>query len=413
VSSEQELSFLDQRVETVDESQETRKNIQLIVRIRYIVSPSVFLILTLASFAGFSRQGSFSENQLIVNGVNLVVLLVLNVIYLALSRKLKNLQPLVLFQLLIDVIHITLTIYKTGGVSSPFGFLFFFVIFEAAILKGGRSTFLVAALSAALYSLTTLLERLGWLPSQEFFSPLSGLNQSDPFIILSWAFAIASYFGFAALAGYLTSLLARRQRRLSTAYAIMTRRHETLQLLHRTSKALNSFETAAQISDAILGELLEHLTLDRALLYRVTGGELTLYMVKERSPDGEARDVYAADRDVQKAVGGLQVTIPLREDSGLTAMAAVRQEAYNVTDPENSPYINQELARRIGLNPFAVAPLVVRGRTIGVVGIDRGSANGGIQNEEFRIFQVFANQAAITLFSVEPNCDGFLPTHSV
>lgn len=409
MSSEQDLSFLDRNVELENAGDETRRNIQLIIRIRYIVSPSVFVILAAASLAGFSREGSFSENQLIVNGVNLAVLLVLNVMYRALSRKLTNLAPLVLFQLLIDVIHITLTVYKTGGVASPFGFLYFFVIFEAAILKGGHSTYAIAGLSAALYSLTTLLERMGWLPSQEFFSPLSGLRQSDPYIILSWAFAVASYFGFGALAGYLTSLLARRQRRLHAAYTIMTRRQQTLLLLYRTSKALNSFETASEISEAILGELLEHLQLDRALLYRVADGSLTLYKVKERTADGAARNVYESSDSAQGSVGGLSVTIPLNEDAGLTAMAAIRQEAYNVADPEHSPHINQELARRIGLNPFALAPLVVRGRTIGVIGIDRRTASGGIQNEEFRVFQVFANQAAITLYSVEPDAPSYAP----
>ena len=412
MSTEQDLSFLDRQVELENAVDETRRNIRLIVRIRYIVSPSVFVILAVASLAGFSREGSFSENQLIVNGVNLAVLLVLNVVYLGLSRKLTNLGPLVFFQLLIDVIHITLTVYKTGGVASPFGFLYFFVIFEAAILKGGRSTYVVAALSAALYSLTTLLERLGWLPSQEFFSPLSGLTQSDPYLVLSWAFAVASHFGFAALAGYLTSLLAKRQRRLHAAYTIMTRRHETLLLLYRTSKALNSFETASEISEAILGELLEHLQLDRALLYRVADGALTLYKVKERTPDGAARNVYESSDQQTESVAGLSVTIPLQEGSGLTAMAAIRQEAYNVTDPENSQHINRELARRIGLNPFAIAPLVVRGRTIGVIGIDRRTATGGIQNEEFRVFQVFANQAAITLFSVEPDSEAYTPPHA-
>ncbi|MFW5689277.1 MAG: GAF domain-containing protein [Spirochaetota bacterium] len=444
-------SFLvpDHVTEIEDDTEETRRNIRLIVRIRYIVSPSVFVILALASFAGLSRQGSFSENQLVVNGVNLAVLLILNVIYLALSRRLGNLRPLVLFQLLIDVIHITLTVYKTGGVASPFGFLYFFVIFEAAILRGGRSTYVIAAISAALYSLTTLLERVGWLPRQEFFSPLSGLTQSDPFLVLSWSFAIASYFGFAALAGYLTGLLARRQRRLRQAYRVMTRRHETLMLLHRTSTALNSFESPAEICDAILGELLQHLSLDRALLYRVTAdAELALYMVKERTAGGGTRDAYAKDAYAKDAyaksearsnagdqanaggakanagdqadlatpqsvtadtVAGLRVRIPLAEGAGLTARCAVRQEAYNVTDPEASELINRELARQIGMNPFALAPLVVRGKTIGVIGIDRRTAVGGIQNEEFRIVQVFANQAAITLHSVEPDAPAYVP----
>ncbi len=407
-SENDQLAFLDRAgVEGLeDETGETRANISLIVQIRYIVSPSVFVILAVASLAGFSRESSFSENQLVVNGVNLAVLLILNVVYVSLSRRLTNLRPLVIFQLLIDVIHITLTVYKTGGVASPFGFLYFFVIFEAAILRGGRTTYVIAAISAAFYTLTSVLERLGWLPVQEFFSPLVGLTRNDRFLLLSWAFAVASYFGFAALAGYLTSLLASRQRRLRQAYVVLTSRHKTLMLMHRTSRALSSFETSSEICDSILGELLEHLHLDRALLYRVVPGDyLSLYMVKERREDGTAFDTFHSNGEsgFRDSVGGLKVLIPIKEGAGLTARSAMLQEPYNITDPENSPHINRALARTIGMNPFALAPLVVRGRTIGVIGIDRRSAAGGIQNEEFRVFQVFANQAAITLFGVEPD----------
>ena len=246
-----------------------------------------------------------------------------------------------------------------------------------------------------LYSLTTLLERFGLLPRQNYFSPFSGIERSDPFIVLSWAFAIASFFGFAALAAYLTDLLRKRQRRLHAAYAVLTRRHETLMMLHRTSKALNTFRTSQEVADNILGELLNHLNLDRALLYLVARRrKLQLFMVKRR---GDADGA------------GPTVTIPLEEGAGLTARCAIRQEAYNVEDPESSPDINRDLARRIGMNPFALAPMVIRGKTLGVIGIDRSKDNGAILNDEFRILQVFANQAAITLHSVDPGIPVFEP----
>ena len=383
-----------------EDADEVRRNIQLIIRIRWIVSPAVFLIMIGAYLTGLSGQGSLSENQIIVNSINLGALLVLNLAYVGMARRATNLRPLILFQLLIDVIHMTLTVYKTGGVVSPFGFLFFFVIFEAAILRSGRAAFAIATISGVLYSLTTLLERIGWLPHQDYFSPLSGLVRSDPFIVLTWAFSIASFFGFAALAAYLTELLKRRQRRLHAAYGILTKRHETLMLLHRTTKALNTFHTSEEIANSILGELLTHLNLDRALLYLVAKRrKLQLFMVKRR----DGTDDNGAAR------GGPSVTIPLEEGAGLTARCAILQEAFNVEDPESSEHINKDLARKIGLNPFALAPMVIRGKTLGVVGIDRSRDNGAILNEEFRILQVFANQAAIALHSVDPSAPVFQP----
>ena len=395
-----------------DDTAETRRNLQLIIRIRWIIAPAVFAILAVAAIAGFSDRGSFSENQLIVNGINLGAMLVLNVVYVLLLRRSVRLEPLILFQLMIDVIHVTLTIYKTGGVASPFGFLFFYVIFEAAILRSGRAAFMIAGVSSAMFSLSTLLEQFGIVPSQDFFSPLSGLSENSRYVILAWGFSVAGYFGFAALAAHLTTLLASRQHRLRTAYGMLTKRHETLMLLHRTSTALNTFRSAAEVCDAILGELVKHLSLRRALLYRVAEGKvLQLYMVKERSESGELLDTYdeSAEHPVRTKVGGLNVEIPLKSDAGLTARAAILQESYNVGDPEQSPYINRELAQRIGMNPFALAPLVLRGKTLGVIGIDRGRETGGIRDEEFRVFQVFANQAAVTIYSVEPDSPVYIP----
>jgi GAF domain-containing protein len=94
------------------------------------------------------------------------------------------------------------------------------------------------------------------------------------------------------------------------------------------------------------------------------------------------------------------VDIPLREDAGLTARCALLRLAVKVDRPGESPYINKELARKIGMNPFALAPLLLRGNTVGVLGIDRSHENGFVTEEEFQILQIFANQAAITIGSL-------------
>ena len=44
--------------------------------------------------------------------------------------------------------------------------------------------------------------------------------------------------------------------------------------------------------------------------------------------------------------------------------------------------------------------MVVRDRLVGVIGIDRSQHNGAIGTDEFRLLQIFANQAAIALDSL-------------
>ncbi|TFG64932.1 MAG: GAF domain-containing protein [Spirochaetales bacterium] len=388
------LHFLGESFTFQSSREQTLKNLRLIIRIRWFISPGIFIIMFIAGLAGFSQQSFLSENQLTVNGINLLIILILNVLYMVLVRKVVNLKPLVFLQLLIDVFHFTLTIYKTGTLTSPFKFLYFLVIFSAAIIVSGRASFVIAGICTVLYSLIILGEQLFIIPHQEFFSPFEGVQQSSSYVVLSWTFALASVFIFAGLASYLAGLLHKRQQKLEESNSVLNRKNNTMLLLYNTSKALRSYRKVQEVADYILSQLLYHLQLDRAILYiNVRNEHLHLYMVKRHERDGEeAAGVDSA---------GLNIDIPLRADAGLTARCGLYQEAYNITDPENSPYINRELAVKIGLNPFAMAPIVLWERLVGVIGIDRSMKNGSITEDEFQILQMFANQAAITITNLE------------
>jgi hypothetical protein len=380
------FSFLGESFTFQDPKEEILKNLRLIIRIRWFVSPSIFIIIIIAGAFGLTKANFLSENQLIVNGLNLAVILVMNIAYAVLVRKIQNIGPLVLFQLIIDVVHYSLTIYKTGGITSPFTFLYFLVIFSAAIIVTGKTAYIISGLCSVLFTLIIVGINRGIVPNQDFFSPFSGLERNNSYIILSWSFSIFSFFAFAALASYLSNLLHSRQLRLRESNSVLARKNKTMLLLYRTSEALNAYRTVSDVVDYILNQLVDYLQLDRALLYvNIKNEYLHLYKTKTRGPES----------------GNLSVTMPLEDDAGLTARAALRKEAYNITDPENSPYINKELAKKIGLNPFALSPLIIRDKVIGVIGIDRSINSGSITEDEFSVLKMFANQAAITIDSLQ------------
>ena len=380
--------------------EEVLADLKLIIRLRFIVSPGIFIILAGAGSIGLSQADPLSENQLIVNGVNVLVLLALNLTYLQLLKRLSNIGRLIIFQLFVDVIHFSLTIYKTGGVVSPFSFLYFMVIFSASLLVSGRATWLIAGVSAIAYSAIGLLESFGLVNHQSYFSPLAGLETDRSFVVLVWSFSLFSFFIFAVFASYLTGLIRRRQRELARSNADLDRQVQTLELLSRTSNALNHHQSVREVAHHILGELLGFLGLDRALLYlNADDRELQLLLVKRQRDIRAEAEGRNAPGDPPRAE---PVKIPLTEEAGVTARAALRRVAYNITDPENTPGINAALAKKIGMNPFAVAPMVVRDHLIGVIGIDRSAAGGPIADEEFRVLRLFANAAAMTIDGLTP-----------
>ena len=363
--------------------EEIRRNLTLIIRIRWFVSPSILLIMVLAGLVGVANQFTFSVEQIAINGVNVLIMLALNLCYTVLARRVKDLGPLVVLQLMIDVIHFTFTVYKTGAVTSPFTFLFFFVIFSGALLASGRTAYFIAGISSLLYGAIILLERTGAIPHQAYFSPLSGLQENPSYFFLSVGFTIGSMFAFAALAAFLTDLIHRRQEELRRTVKLLREKNDTMLMLFRTAEAFNQHVHIEEVGEYVLDQLMGHLDLDRALLYLVEGDALRLLLVRTRG--GRTDD-------------SVTLEIPMTIESGLTARVAIEQKAFNVREPEGSDLINRELAKKVGLNPFAIAPLVLRRRTVGVIGIDR--SDHPIRSEEFQVLKAFANQAAIAIDSV-------------
>jgi K+-sensing histidine kinase KdpD len=378
-------SFLEPTVETPGDRQQLAASFRLILRLRFIVFPAVLALVLLASLAGPTRRSLLDGPTLLLHGINAAVVLSLNALALFLVRRVRNIAPLVLFQLAIDALNFTFTIYKTGGAASPLVFLYYGPIFAASILAGARATFATAGLSAVLYTAIVLLEAFAVLPHQPWFPAFEGVRTSLSYLALALLFTLFSLALIAFLASYLARELRRRQHELRAANTELERRLRTMHLLHRTTGALNRSASVREVADAILGDLVSFLDLDRALLYLASGKTLHLFMVKHRA--GERRPAGAK----------LSVRIPLRRDAGLTARAALERRSYNVRRPEESPLINRELAGRIGMNPFALLPLVVRDRLVGVLGVDRSATFGEIGDEEFRLLEVFANQAAIAI----------------
>lgn len=381
--------FVGPSLERPDERQQLLRDFRLIIRLRFLLFPAVTALIVLASLVGLARQSFLDAGTLLVHGVNAAVVLGLNAAALALARRVRNIAPLVLLQLAIDVLNFTFTIYKTGGAASPLVFLYYGVLFAAAILAGTRATFAMAAFSALLYVGVVSLEAAGVLPHQAYFLPLESAPHTPAYLVLAIGFTLFSLALIAFLASYLAAELRKRHRSVRQANEELKRRVATLSLLYRTTEALNSFSKVREVADYILGELLGFLSLDRALLYLAEGGKLRLAMVRHRgrSPKGRAE---------------LRVTIPLRLDAGLTARAALERRSYNVQDPNEMPGINRALARRIGTHPFALVPLVTRDRLVGVLGVDRGASRGFIDSDEFRFLEAFAGQAAIAIASLKP-----------
>lgn len=374
----------------VDSTEELKKKIAWIIRIRFVVNPAVVLLMWATNWQGLTSGASaLSRVTLLSTAIVAAVSIGLNLLYFWLLRRGKldhrGLRRFVFLQLCLDVLIFAVYIWRTGGVTSPFNFLYFLPIIGSSILLGGGSGLAMAGISTLTYSLVVGLESWGVLPHVSYFVALDQFAQRTSYIVLMMLVNLFAFVAVGGASGFLMRQVLRRARDLKESNLRSERAAGLFRMLYRVSEVLQHERGMDAVLDRICDVLVTDLDLDRALMYVRQGDVLRLQRVAyhSRIPEPERRP--------------LRAEIPLRAGEGLTARCAVEDRPFNVTDPTRQAGINVELAQRIGLNPFAVAPMTYRNRVQGVLGIDRSAGLGVITPEEFEILILFARQAGQTL----------------
>jgi hypothetical protein len=374
----------------VDSTEELKKKIAWIIRIRFVVNPAVVLLMWATNWQGLTSGASALSRVTLYSTASVAAVSIgLNVLYFWLLRRGKldhrGLRRFVFLQLCLDVLIFAVYIWRTGGVTSPFNFLYFLPIIGSSILLGGGSGLAMAGISTLTYSLVVGLESWGVLPHVSYFVALDQFAQRSSYIVLMMLVNLFAFVAVGGASGFLMRQVLRKARDLKESNLRSERAAGLFRMLYRVSEVLQHERGMDAVLDRICDVLVTDLDLDRALMYVREGDLLRLRRVAyhSRIPEPERRP--------------LRAEIPLRAEEGLTARCAVEDRPFNVSDPTRQAGINVELAQRIGLNPFAVAPMTYRNRVQGVLGIDRSAGLGVITPEEFEILILFARQAGQTL----------------
>lgn len=370
------------------------RKIRWIIRIRYIVSPSVVLLMLFTSWQGLTQAPELTRAAIFSVLITGGVAVAFNIVYQLALKKERNLQRFVFWQMAVDILLFSSYVYRSGGVVSPFTFLYLLPIIAGAILVSGRAAAGLAGLSVLCYGLIAFLETSGVIVHISYFVALDDFAQKWSYVILMVIMNSVGFFSVAALASQLTKAIRGKTDALAQATTTLDRRAALLAMLVRVSRTGVEARDADEAVEVIAKLLAVGLDLDRVLVYLVDEGGDNLVL---------ARRVYHPRLEGKADHSALSVTIPLREDAGVTAHCALTRIPINVTDPADHPLINRELAERIGINPFAVAPLVMKGRLLGVIGVDR--SQGIIDDEAFPVLVAFADQAAHALWTAQLEYD--------
>ena len=159
-----------------------------------------------------------------------------------LSRFLSRPELLLQSQIAWDLLFTTLMVFLTGGIESPFVFLFILVILSASVFLQQRQTLIVAAASAILYGSLIDLQYFGYLP----------LLTSSPPTLRTVLYAVYANILAFFLTAFLGGILSARLRRSEQALKEKEIDYEELDRLNRAIAAnigsgLLTINTAGQI----------------------------------------------------------------------------------------------------------------------------------------------------------------------
>jgi K+-sensing histidine kinase KdpD len=384
------LSFLEIDFDLSDRRQELVKKIRWIIRLRYAVSAGVVILMFFTGWQGLTQQQSLTRVSVLATLITGAVAVTLNVLYFLALRRQKDLKAFVFWQLAVDVVIFSSYVYRSGGVTSPFTFLYLLPIIGAAMLLSARAAASIAGLAVVAYGVIALLPPLGVLAHVSYFVALDSFARKWSYILLMMIITPVAFFTVTALTSFLMKTVREKTESLTRATEVLDHRAHLLEMLYRVSRSAVDAPDSRAVIEQIGQLLVKGLALDRVLLYLVCEDGQSLRL---------ARTFYHPRLDEDELPAAPAVEIPLQEGAGVTARCALSMQPENVTDPEQHDAINRELAKKIGINPFAVAPMAARGELLGVLGIDRKTELGVIGDDEFQLLIAFADQAAAALLA--------------
>lgn len=152
-----------------------------------------------------------------------------------------NYRVVLYFQSLVDIALITLLVYYSGGITSPFYFLYIFPIITAASFLTRRDTIYIATLSYIMFGVLSDLIYLEIIP---FYPLIASINITLDVFIYNLVMSFAAFSSIAMLSSYYFDRIRK------TGAALKNARENLKDLMLLNNTVLEKMENGFIVSDA-------------------------------------------------------------------------------------------------------------------------------------------------------------------
>ena len=187
---------------------------------------SLFLISTII----LNAKGSESINGVELTGFYKLIIAtylfsIVSLVFLKLSKRFS--RPLTYAQIIWDLLLVTLLLLFTGGINSPYSFLYMLSIINASVLLARREAIYTASLCGILYGATLDLQYFGKLTGLGL-SPVPAQQFGANYILYTIFVNILAFY----LTAFLTGYLAEQARKSESALQEKSIDYEELERLN-------------------------------------------------------------------------------------------------------------------------------------------------------------------------------------
>lgn len=169
-----------------------------LISLRVVVATFLLVITVLIQYQSRPAGvfGTLSPLYVFIASVYL-----LTVVYSILLRVIRDPGRVIFVQMILDPLLVTALIYVTGGISSPFTFLYLLVIMVASRLLYRRGGVVAASLSSILYAALLDFQYLGYIVPLNF-DPIDLAAISAGHVIYQASVHIVAFYFMAFLSSY-------------------------------------------------------------------------------------------------------------------------------------------------------------------------------------------------------------------
>jgi diguanylate cyclase (GGDEF)-like protein len=211
------IKYVSTEAPTTDELEllnESRLRISQIIRARWIILGilAAYGFVPYVLFQYYSVDlGSVSTVQVVFPVLAWCAMATYNAFFLYSYQWFANIRPLNQFQLLLDLLFVTIVIHFSGGVLSWFWPMYLIVTLESVLVMDKYSDTFAFALGASLaYGALLHLEFYGIVPPASMpFENLS-LQQTLPYVVTKWAWVTMMNMSVATIGIYLMKTIRHR-----------------------------------------------------------------------------------------------------------------------------------------------------------------------------------------------------------